>query len=764
MLAAACLFPLNPAIALGSFTTFIGRSGDRLMDGMSEYRFIGTNAPFLERAWADPAEMEDEIRAASQSGINVIRLYPLEVRMSSDPPGTFRHVMGPGQFNESAFKSLDKVLELANRYGVRLIIPFVDRYNYVGGTADWAAFRGKSADSFWSDPVVKQDFKDFIRFVVLRTNTYTKVPYKDDKAILAWQLGNELTSTDSWTSEMAAYIKSLDGNHLVGDGGYVRAQGIRTNALNDPNIDFIDPHIYQYHNYPNPIAKLNEWKDTTRGKKPLIIGEFGDFSPDVTEELLNTVQNNGTSGAMIWGSMSHHRAGGWHWPPVGDWSYLRYPGLPSGDWANEAVIFNKLRSYAYSIKGLPVPSWPAPDAPILFPADSVHALSWFGVSGADSYDVERAPSPSGPWTVIDSGVTDDITAPDYLNYPVPIMDDTTAAEGTSYYYRVRSKNPDGLYSPYSNTIGPVTPRSVVVLDNADSGYSETGTWGDSPLPGSYNGGSRYSNTPGSTATWALNIPGPGYYNVYVRYPYYQNSTQTVTYTVYHDGTTDTVTVDQKTVAEGQWHLIDSAYFTAGNGNFVMLTAGPGSVTGNISRADAVMLEPVYFGDLFQSGGSSDWTALGGTWSVADDTGTKVLKQSGAGIAEARAGAVYADVSVTAAMKAYDNAAAGSASGVVARASADFSNLYMLRIHYALNRVQLYKKVNGAWTNLGEAELPASPGTWYLLRLELTGSKITGYVNGVPQISVTDASLTEGYAGLRTYDQTAVFDYFIVAPI
>jgi mannan endo-1,4-beta-mannosidase len=757
----ASLFSGDSGRAWGDSTSFITRSGDKLMDGMTEYRFIGTNAPFLGRSWADPTEIEDEIRAANRSGINVIRLYPFEVKMAIDPPGTFRHVMGPGSFNEDAFILFDKILQLANEYNVRLIIPFVDSYNYVGGTVDWAAFRGKNADSFWIDPVIRQDFKDFIQFVVNRVNTYTNVPYKNDKAILAWQLGNELRSTDSWTSEMAAYIKSLDSNHLVGDGGYVRAQGIRTNALDDPNIDFIDPHIYLYHNYPDPIAKLNNWKATTNGKKPLIIGEFGDFPPEVTAQLLSTIQSNGTTGAMIWGSMSHHRLGGWHWPPVGDWSYLRYPGFPSGDWANEKLIFDQLRSYAYSIKGLTVPPWPAPKAPILFPVDSVHTLSWLGVSTAGSYDIERATSSSGPWSVIADGVTDEVTSPDYYNFTVPAADDTNAAVGTSYYYRARAKSPEGAYSPYSNSIGPITPRKVIIIDNGNSSYTETGTWGNSTLPRSYDGSSRYSNGAGSTAKWTPGIDVPGYYNVYVRYPYHQSSTRSVTYTVYHNGAANTISVDQTTIANGEWRLIDTAYFAAGNDQYVMLTAGSLSGSGNISRADAVMLEPVNFGDLFQGNSTAEWTASSGVWSAADDI-SKVLKQSSPGIAETRAGETYSNVAVTMATKAFDKAA-DSSSGLVARASADFSSFYTLRINYDQKKVQLYRKVNGSWMKLGETEQAASLGTWYLLRLELRGSSLIGYVNGIRKISVTDTSLTKGYAGLRTYNQTAVFDNFIIAP-
>ncbi|MBD2872162.1 golvesin C-terminal-like domain-containing protein [Paenibacillus arenilitoris] len=765
LLALDTFFNLWPARADAGFTSYITRSGDTLMEGTAAYRFVGTNQPLLNRAWTDPSEIEDAIRAAAGSGINVIRLYPFEVKMSSDPLGTFRHVMGPNDYNESAFMLLDKIVQLANQHNIRLIIPFVDKYNYIGGIADWAAFRGKTANEFWSDPTVKQDFKNFMQYVINRTNSYTGVPYKNDKAILAWQLGNELPSTDGWVSEMAAYVKSLDANHLLADGGYVRAQGIRPNALNDSNIDIIVPHIYNYHNV-DMASKLKEWRDKTTGKKVLIIGEFGDYSPAETEQLLDIVQNNGTSGAMFWGGMHHHKMGGWHWPPVGAWAYSRYPGFASGDWANETAIIDLLREYAYSMKGSTVPSWPIPDAPVMHPADSVHTLSWKGVSGASAYTVERSTSSSGPWTTVGSDVTDDVSAPRHYTFAVPIFDDASAEDGTSYYYRVKAKNKHGSYSPYSNVVGPIKARSGIVVDEESGGYAETGTWGASTLGGSYGGGSRYSSANGSTATWRPNLTAPGYYNVYVSYPYHQGSAKSAQFTVYHNGVTNTVTINQTTIAGGRWRLIDTVYFAGGPEEYVRLTANGG---GSNFRADAVMFEPRQFGDTFQNNSSGSWSPLSGSWSLGVDVShdsvpivNSVLKQSGSGIAEAVVGSTYSDATITTALKAYDNDQANASAGLVARANADFSYMYTLRINYDLNKVQLYKKLGNRWTNIGEANMIATPGTWYLLKLEMKGSSFKAYVDGVKKISVNDASLTSGYIGLRTYDQTAVFDNLLVS--
>ena len=145
---------------------------------------------------------------------------------------------------------------------------------------EFAALSGKPGSAFWTDDTVKNDFKHLLGFILNRRNTVNGILYKDDPAILAWQLGNEFGSyagdrkldyTEwsprilAWSKEMAAYIKQLDSNHLVMEAG-----GVDRNALlEDPNIDIISDHLYEYWNRMGgqpwqlaPIAKAS--KDQTR--------------------------------------------------------------------------------------------------------------------------------------------------------------------------------------------------------------------------------------------------------------------------------------------------------------------------------------------------------------------------------------------------------------------------------------------------------------------------------------------------------------------
>ena len=63
---------------------------------------------------------------------------------------------------------------------------------------------GKNKEDFWTDPNLFEDYKRIVSYVIDRTNTVTGIKYRDDKTILAWETGNELTCPHEWTTKAAA--------------------------------------------------------------------------------------------------------------------------------------------------------------------------------------------------------------------------------------------------------------------------------------------------------------------------------------------------------------------------------------------------------------------------------------------------------------------------------------------------------------------------------------------------------------------------------
>ena len=465
---------LNVSSTKGAFTNFITRKGDRLMDGSTPFRFVGAEAfdlhymyDNLATQWKlpDPWEQEDGFKSIQQMGGTANRLYALAVRKSDESPSIIRHVTGPGTFDETAFRALDKAVQLAEQYNVRLIISLVDGRNHWGGPAAYAAFRGKPESAFWTDAQVKTDFKATISFLLNRTNFYTGVPYKDNKAIFAWQLGNEMTSgnpttTYAWMSEMAAYIKNGDSNHLVCSGHYVLREEIPTSYLTDANIDLIDAHYYGYHGYASLLAKLNEHVAITAGHRPMIVGEFGmDTTAAFTNLLDGIIANPNVAGGLLWNLRLHTSVGGYFrkdGQTVAGVLYrgYRWPGYQtSGGVWDERNALAVLRTKAYQIRGIPVSSVPVPATPLLFTPASASMITWRGSTGASTYSVERATSPSGPWTEIASDVTDD------RDEGSPLYADLSGTNGKNYFYRVKARNGTGTSSS-SNVIGPIVNRTT----------------------------------------------------------------------------------------------------------------------------------------------------------------------------------------------------------------------------------------------------------------------------------------------------------------
>ena len=461
---------LGRLISDAQFKNFITTQGDKLMDGEKELRFISCNIPNLHyiedylpfdgtNPWRLPDEFEirDALTAIKQMGGKVVRIYVFSVRKETDTTA-LSYVEGPGKFNEEAFRAFDKVLQVADEVGIRIIVPFGDNWFWWGGPKEYAGFSGKSRNAFWTDPQVIADFEKTISFVLKRTNTFTGVPYSEEKAILAWETGNEIEGPFSWTKEIAHFVKSIDKNHLVMEGTLRR--DVTEEALDDPDLDIMSTHYY--HDAKAAVEYIVKNRALTRGKKPFIVGEFGIVPTEDIRMIADTVINQGVSGAMIWSLRFRSRDGGfYHHYEYDNFEAYRWPGFPSGDFYDERGVLQLLREKAHEIDGTPVDRLPTPAAPSLLPINDVSAISWQGSTGAESYVVERLRAGDTAWTVVGNAVDDS-----RYQYR-PLFSDTSAQIGMEYSYRVSAKNETGI-SGYSKIVGPVGVRSKVVVDEMEN--------------------------------------------------------------------------------------------------------------------------------------------------------------------------------------------------------------------------------------------------------------------------------------------------------
>ncbi|GAA3337118.1 hypothetical protein GCM10020358_12200 [Amorphoplanes nipponensis] len=186
---------------------------------------------------------------------------------------------------------------------------------------------------------------------------------------------------------------------------------------------------------------------------------------------------------------------------------------------------------------------------------------------------------------------------------------------------------------------------------------------------------------------------------------------------------------------------------------VLVTAG---LAATVTAAQAAT---VFTAD-FESGSTSGWSKSGGTWSVVAD-GSQTLRQSNAGSENARdlAGdAGWTDYTVSARVKPLSFGSGGFV-GLLARArtSTTFYRLALLP-----GQAQLQAVNSGSVTVLGTSSRAVTAGTWYAVSLSVTGSTISGSVDGSPVGSGAGAVSAAGRIGVQTAYATAGFDDITVS--
>jgi mannan endo-1,4-beta-mannosidase len=453
------------------FQHFITARDGKLFDGDQPFRFISWNIPNLlivedNFAWnaphdwllPDEFELTDAFATVRQLGGMVVRTYSIPIQRADEDVSIPKYVRTLGKYNEDGFRTLDLALKLANEQHIRLIIPLINNWPWQGGREEFAAWRGKSKNSFWADPQLIADYEDLVRYVLTRTNSLTGVRYIDDKSILCWETGNELRGPSSWTKTVAAFIKSVDTNHLVMDGF---DGGIRPDILDCPAVDIVTTHHYPSSRDPRTMAQqIRDNAKMVNGKKAYIIGEFGFVSTAEMRDAMQAIMDSPASGGLLWSLRFRNRSGGFYWHSEPDGADLykafHWPGSVMGNPYDEINLLNIVRADAFAIRGLPVPEIPVPAAPKLLPVTDAAAISWQGSVGAQNYTVERATMASGPWTVAGIGIDESL-----VQYR-PLFCDESVPAG-NWYYRVRANNAAGTSGP-SNIVGPVAVTHATLVD------------------------------------------------------------------------------------------------------------------------------------------------------------------------------------------------------------------------------------------------------------------------------------------------------------
>ncbi len=177
----------------------------------------------------------------------------------------------------------------------------------------------------------------------------------------------------------------------------------------------------------------------------------------------------------------------------------------------------------------------------------------------------------------------------------------------------------------------------------------------------------------------------------------------------------------------------------------------------------VLVTPANAATLFNSNfesGTSGWSKSGGDWSVVTD-GSQVFQQADTSVDRARefAGSTsWTNYSVQARVKAL----AFGSGGLAALASRVSGATKMYRLALTgTNHVELQYMNGSSVTVLASSARTVAVGTWYTLRLDTSGSTISGYVDGTLVGTATSTAITAGRIGLFTGFASARFDDVVV---
>jgi mannan endo-1,4-beta-mannosidase len=219
---------------------FVGRDdGALLLDRVSPYRATGTNLYYLQQllSYAQQDQDKDALRAVGEVLDDLVCLSLPVARIwgfndASKDASSIRWSPEEG-FREEGLLGLDQAVWEAKRRGIRVVLPLVNNWGEYGGLPAYAAWASKAFggtythDDFFTSPSMKQWWKDYVYMLVNRVNTFTGVAYKDEPAILAWEIANELrcqtcrgtTAFVDTVDELATFLKQLAPDQLVSDGG-----------------------------------------------------------------------------------------------------------------------------------------------------------------------------------------------------------------------------------------------------------------------------------------------------------------------------------------------------------------------------------------------------------------------------------------------------------------------------------------------------------------------------------------------------------------
>ena len=230
----------------------------------------------------------------------------------------------PGVYDEDLLQGLDFLVAEAGRRKMKLVVFLNNFWDWSGGMPQYLAWTGgglaaldrtpwkeynRVLSTFYTNAAANALYRRYIAMLLERTNTVTGRKYRNEPAIMAWELANEPRPGEregdneavfadflKWIENTATYLHSLDRRHLVTTGSegnmgclYTDENFRRVHAV--PAIDYAVFHLwpnnwrwYRRDDFAATIATTLEKSRDYAGRhlavadalnKPVVLEEFG---------------------------------------------------------------------------------------------------------------------------------------------------------------------------------------------------------------------------------------------------------------------------------------------------------------------------------------------------------------------------------------------------------------------------------------------------------------------------------------------------------
>ena len=259
---------------------FITADGTRFINKGQPYRYIGTNMWYAS-ILASVGEGGDRERFCKElDNLKEIGVTNLRILTGPDAGSNLANPAkpylqsAPGILNDTILQGLDFAIAELEKRGMHAVIYLNNAWDWSGGFGFYLKECGYGDSpntnedggynryvdycaDFAREPKALAMYYSYIKSIVTRTNSITGRAYKDEPAIMSWQLCNEprpfskenKESFAKWIADAAALIKSIDSNHLVSTGsegkfGCEWDIELYEKIHADKNIDYLTIHIW----------------------------------------------------------------------------------------------------------------------------------------------------------------------------------------------------------------------------------------------------------------------------------------------------------------------------------------------------------------------------------------------------------------------------------------------------------------------------------------------------------------------------------------